>query len=133
MAAASNRPAMAWLLVLVAAVESEMRRHERVARLWAQRRRSARRPERSDRRLFPMVIGERWARHGRPSVTRQSNALASGGERWIPEAVVAYAHADAPLPSPSDPAGSRSAGATCAFTKQGLERPRQDSNLRPAA
>ncbi len=34
MAAAGNRPAMAWLLFLVAAVEGEMGRQERVARLW---------------------------------------------------------------------------------------------------
>ncbi len=34
MAAAGNRPAMAWLLFLMAAVEGEMGRHERVAGLW---------------------------------------------------------------------------------------------------
>jgi predicted ATPase/class 3 adenylate cyclase len=95
MADAGNRPAMAWLLFLVAAVEGEMGRHERVARLWgaAEAVREAageiRPPAAALLVVDPLgtarqAIGEEEAERG----------LAEG-RAMDPEAVIAYAHADA--------------------------------------
>lgn len=74
MAAAGNRPAMAWLLFLMAAVEGEMGRHERVAGLWARPRRSARWPARSGRQPPHCSSAIRWEPLGKPSATRRSTA-----------------------------------------------------------
>ncbi|MEX0625024.1 MAG: tetratricopeptide repeat protein, partial [Chloroflexota bacterium] len=97
MAAAGNRPAMAWLLFLVAAVEGEMGRHERVARLWgaAEAVREAAGAIRPPAAALLVVdpLGTARQAIGDEAVER---ALAEG-RAMDPEAVVAYAHADAPI------------------------------------
>jgi non-specific serine/threonine protein kinase len=97
MAAAGNRPAMAWLLFLVAAVEGEMGRHERVARLWgaAEAVREAAGEIRPPAAALLVVdpLGTARQAIGDEAVER---ALAEG-RAMDPEAVVAYAHADAPI------------------------------------
>jgi predicted ATPase/class 3 adenylate cyclase len=97
MAAAGNRPAMAWLLFLLAAVESEMGRHERVARLWgaAEAVREAAGAIRPPAAALLVVdpLGTARQAIGDEAVER---ALAEG-RAMDPEAVVAYAHADAPI------------------------------------
>lgn len=96
MAAAGNRPAMAWLLFLIAAVEGEMGRHERVARLWgaAEAVREAAGAIRPPAAALLVVDPLDTARQaiGDEAVER---ALAEG-RAMDPEAVVAFAHADAP-------------------------------------
>jgi predicted ATPase/class 3 adenylate cyclase len=96
MAGAGNRPAMAWLLFLVAAVEGEMGRHERVARLWgaAEAVREAAGAIRPPAAALLVVdpLGTARQAIGDEAVER---ALAEG-RAMDPEAVVAYAHADAP-------------------------------------
>jgi tetratricopeptide (TPR) repeat protein len=97
MAAAGNRPAMAWLLFLVAAVEGEMGRHERVARLWgaAEAVREAAGAIRPPAAALLIVdpLGTARQAIGDEAVER---GLAEG-RAMDPEAVVAYAHADAPI------------------------------------
>ena len=94
MAAAGNRPAMAWLLFLVAAVEGEMGRQERVARLWgaAEAVREAAGEIRPPAAALLIVdpLGAARQAIGDEAVER---ALAEG-RAMDPEAVVAYAHAD---------------------------------------
>jgi predicted ATPase/class 3 adenylate cyclase len=94
MAAAGNRPAMAWLLFLVAAVEGEMGRHERVGRLWgaAEAVREAAGAIRPPAAALLVVdpLGTARQAIGDEAVER---ALAEG-RAMDPEAVVAYAHAD---------------------------------------
>jgi len=94
MAAAGNRPAMAWLLFLVAAVEGEMGRQERVARLWgaAEAVREAAgeiRPPAADLLIVDPLGAARQA-IGDEAVDRALDE----GRAMDPEAVVAYAHAD---------------------------------------
>jgi predicted ATPase/class 3 adenylate cyclase len=97
MAAAGNRPAMAWLLFLVAAVEGEMGRHERVARLWgaAEAVREAAGAIRPPAAALLIVdpLGTARQAIGDEAVER---GLAEG-RAMDPEAVIAYAHADAPI------------------------------------
>ena len=97
MAASGNRPAMVWFVFLVAAIESEMGRHERVARLWgaAEAVREAAGAIRPPAHV--LVIGDPVG------IARQAigdeiveRALAEG-RAMDPEAVVAYAHADPPI------------------------------------
>ncbi len=94
MAAAGNRPAMAWLLFLVAAVEAEMGRYERVARLWgaAEAVRQAAGEIRPPAAVLLVVdpLGAARRAIGDEAVER---ALAEG-RAMDPEAVVAYAHGD---------------------------------------
>jgi len=85
---------MAWLLFLVAAVESEMGRHERVARLWAaaeavREAAGAIRPP-AAALLIVDPLGTARQAIGDEAVER---ALAEG-RAMDSEAVVAYAHAD---------------------------------------
>ncbi|CAN5708933.1 hypothetical protein BH23CHL7_BH23CHL7_23390 [soil metagenome] len=93
MAAAGNRPALAWLLFLVAAVEGEMGRHERVARLWgaAEAVREAAGAIRPPAAALLVVdpLGTARQAIGDEAV---EGALAEG-RAMDPEAVVAYAHA----------------------------------------
>ena len=93
MAAAGNRPAMAWLLFLVAAVEGEMGRHERVGRLWgaAEAVREAAGQIRPPAASLLVVdpLGNARRAIGDETVDR---ALAEG-RAMDPETVVAYAHA----------------------------------------
>ena len=94
MAGAGNRPAMAWLLFLAAAVEAEMGRHERVARLWgaAEAVREAAGEIRPPAAALLVVdpLGTARQAIGDEAVER---ALAEG-RAMDPEAAVAYAHAD---------------------------------------
>lgn len=96
MAAAGNRPAMAWLVFLVAAVEGEMGRHERVAQLWgaAEAIREAAGEIRPPAAALLVVdpLGSARQAIGDQAVER---ALAAG-RAMDPEAAVAYAHADTP-------------------------------------
>jgi tetratricopeptide (TPR) repeat protein len=97
MAAAGNRPAMAWLLFLVAAVEGEMGRHERVARLWgaAEAVREAAGAIRPPAATLLVVdpLGTARQAIGDEAVERAR----AEGRAMDPEAVVAYADADAPI------------------------------------
>jgi predicted ATPase/class 3 adenylate cyclase len=97
MATAGNRQALAWLLFLVAAVEGEMGRYERVARVWgaAEAVREAAGAIRPPAAALLVVdpLGTARQAIGDEAVDR---ALAEG-RAMDPEAAVAYAHADAPI------------------------------------
>ena len=95
MAAAGNRPAMAWLLFLMAAVEGEMGRHERVALLWG----TAEAVRQVGGAIWPpaasLVIGDPLAT-ARQAIGDEAvdRALAEGRNLDL-DAVLAYARADA--------------------------------------
>ncbi len=97
MAGAGNRPAMAWLLFLIAAVEGEMGRHERVAQVWgaAEAVREAAGEIRPPAATLLVVdpLGAARQAIGDEAVERAR----AEGRAMDPEAVVALAHADAQL------------------------------------
>lgn len=94
MAAAGNRPAMVWLLLLVAAVESEMGRHERVVRLFgaaeaAREAGGAIRPP-----AFGLLIGDPIG-VAREAIGEEAvDRLLAEGRAMDASVAGAYAHAD---------------------------------------
>lgn len=95
MVASGNRPMSAGLLFLMCALESDMGRHERVARLWgaaetAREVTGAVRPPVADRLIGDPLTAARQAL-GDEAVDR---ALAEGSAMDL-DAAIAYAHADA--------------------------------------
>ena len=96
MADAGNRPAMAWLLFLVAAVEGEMGRHERVARLWG----AAEAVREAAGEIRPpaasLLIGDPLGAARQAIGEEAAGRAVAEGRTMDPDAVATYAHADVP-------------------------------------
>ncbi len=95
MAAAGNRPAMAWLLSLMAAVEGEMGRHERVARLWG----TAEAVRQAAGAIWPpaasLLIGDPLGAARQAIGDEAVDRALSEGRHLDLDAVLAYARGDA--------------------------------------